>query len=109
MKFFEQNCQQLIWRNHGETLKITPWGADSLRVQSVPMGEIEDTRYALLEPEMPYELEGFRGSVLFPGSMISEDDGSVKIYYGAADTVECVATAKLDDLLALVTKEGKIG
>ena len=56
---------------------------------------------ALLEPEMPYELEGFRGSVLFPGSMIPEDDGSVKIYYGAADTVECVATAKLADLLAL--------
>ena len=64
---------------------------------------------ALLEPEMKYELEGFRGSVLFPGSMIAEDDGSVKIYYGAADTVECVATAKLADLLSLVTKEGKIG
>ena len=32
---------------------------------------------ALLEPEMPYELEGFRGSVLFPGSMILEDDGEV--------------------------------
>ena len=57
----------------------------------------------LLEPEMPYELEGFRGSVLFPGSMILEDDGSVKIYYGAADTVECVATARLNDLLELVS------
>jgi beta-1,4-mannooligosaccharide/beta-1,4-mannosyl-N-acetylglucosamine phosphorylase len=56
---------------------------------------------ALLEPEMPYELEGFRGSVLFPGSMVPEDDGSVKIYYGAADTVECLATARLDDLLDL--------
>lgn len=57
---------------------------------------------ALLEPEMPYELEGFRGSVLFPGAMIPEDDGTVKIYYGAADTVECVATAKLDDLVNLI-------
>ena len=61
---------------------------------------------ALLEPEMPYELEGFRGSVLFPGAMIPEDDGTVKIYYGAADTVECVATAKLNDLLSLI-KVGK--
>jgi len=55
----------------------------------------------LLEPQEKYELEGFRGSVLFPGAMIPEDDGSVKIYYGAADTVECVATAQLDDLLRL--------
>ena len=56
---------------------------------------------ALLEPEAPYELEGFRGSVLFPGSMVPEPDGTVKIYYGAADTVECFATARLSDLLDL--------
>ncbi len=56
---------------------------------------------ALLEPEAPYELEGFRGSVLFPGSMVPEPDGTVKIYYGAADTVECLATARLSDLLDL--------
>lgn len=53
----------------------------------------------LMEPEAPYELEGFRGHVLFPGGLILEDDGQVKIYYGAADTVECLATAHVDDLL----------
>ena len=53
----------------------------------------------LLLPEADYELDGYRGSVLFPGGMILEDDGEVKIYYGAADTVECLATARLDDLL----------
>jgi beta-1,4-mannooligosaccharide/beta-1,4-mannosyl-N-acetylglucosamine phosphorylase len=52
-------------------------------------------------PRAPYELEGFRGHVLFPGGMILEEDGEVKIYYGAADTVECLATAHVDDLLAL--------
>ncbi|MBN1435567.1 MAG: glycoside hydrolase family 130 protein [Sedimentisphaerales bacterium] len=52
-------------------------------------------------PEEPYELEGFRGSVLFPGGLILEPDGQVKIYYGAADTVECLATANVDDLLKL--------
>ena len=31
--------------------------------------------------------------------MILEDSGEVKIYYGAADTVECLATANVDDLL----------
>ena len=55
----------------------------------------------LMVPEAPYELEGFRGYALFPGGMILEDDGEVKIYYGAADTVECLATARVDDLVAL--------
>lgn len=43
----------------------------------------------------------FRASVIFPGGMILEDSGEVKIYYGAADTVECLATAHVDDLVAL--------
>lgn len=55
----------------------------------------------LLAPEAPYECEGYRGHVLFPGGMILEDSGEVKLYYGAADTVECLATAHVDDLLAL--------
>ncbi|MBT3294844.1 MAG: glycosidase [Verrucomicrobia bacterium] len=45
--------------------------------------------------------DGFREDVIFPGGMLLEDDGEVKIYYGAADTVECLATAHVDDLLAL--------
>ncbi len=56
----------------------------------------------LMAPETPYEAdEGFRQNTIFPGGMILEDDGEVKLYYGAADTVECLATASLDDLLAL--------
>jgi beta-1,4-mannooligosaccharide/beta-1,4-mannosyl-N-acetylglucosamine phosphorylase len=56
----------------------------------------------LLAPEAPYEVAGgFRNHVIFPGGMILEDSGEVKIYYGAADTVECLATAHVDDLLAL--------
>ena len=56
----------------------------------------------LIKATEPYELEGFRGSAIFPGGMIAEPDGSVKIYYGAADTVECLATSTIDDLLALI-------
>lgn len=58
----------------------------------------------ILAPELPYEMEGMRGEVIFPGGMILEDSGEVKIYYGAADTVECLATAHVDDLLALCEK-----
>ena len=55
----------------------------------------------IIKPEEPYELKGMRGEVVFPGGMILEDSGEVKIYYGAADTVECLATAHVDDLIGL--------
>ena len=56
----------------------------------------------LIVPEEPYETEnGFRNDVIFPGGMILEENGEVKIYYGAADTVECMATANVEDLLSL--------
>lgn len=56
----------------------------------------------LIAPETEYEVEeGYRTNVIFPGGMILEDDGTVKIYYGASDTVECMATARVEDLIAL--------
>lgn len=56
----------------------------------------------LIAPEASYETAGgFRNDVIFPGGMILEDSGEVKIYYGAADTWECLATAHVDDLVRL--------
>jgi beta-1,4-mannooligosaccharide/beta-1,4-mannosyl-N-acetylglucosamine phosphorylase len=55
----------------------------------------------LLSPETEYELYGFRNNVIFPGGMILEKDGEVKIYYGAADAVVALATAHVSDLLSL--------
>jgi len=61
----------------------------------------------LIAPEASYETDGgFRNDVIFPGGMILEDSGEVKIYYGAADTVECLATADVNDLLDLCTPVG---
>mgnify|MGYP003316339466 CR=1 FL=1 len=64
------------------------------------------SKLPLIAPETYYETQtGFRQHVIFPGGMILEDDGEVKIYYGAADTVECGATAKLEELIALCKEE----
>jgi beta-1,4-mannooligosaccharide/beta-1,4-mannosyl-N-acetylglucosamine phosphorylase len=61
------------------------------------------SRKPLLAPEAPYETAaGFRNDVVFPCGLIVEDDGEVKLYYGAADAVMCLASAHVDDLLALV-------
>jgi len=56
----------------------------------------------LLAPEAPYEIAGgFRNHAIFPCGMILEDSGEVKLYYGAADIVTCLATADADDLVRL--------
>ncbi len=60
----------------------------------------------LIVADMPFEqADGFRQNVIFPGGMINEPDGTVKIYYGASDTVECVATANIADLIDLCLGE----
>ena len=54
----------------------------------------------LMVPEADYEIKGgFRNNVIFPCGLILEDSGEVKIYYGAADTVVCLASADIDDLI----------
>lgn len=45
--------------------------------------------------------DGFRKDVIFPGGLILEDNGEVKIYYGASDSYECLATADVNDLIDL--------
>jgi beta-1,4-mannooligosaccharide/beta-1,4-mannosyl-N-acetylglucosamine phosphorylase len=60
----------------------------------------------LLAPDAGYETDGgFRNHVIFPTGIILESSGEVKIYYGSADTVVCLATAHVDDLIQLCLKK----
>lgn len=70
-----------------------------------PSKVIGMSKLPLIAPGAEYERNGFRNDVIFPGGMILEDTGEVKIYYGAADTVECLATAHVDDLIQLCTNK----
>ena len=57
----------------------------------------------VLSPLAPYERVGDIPNVVFPcGYVHDEASGEIRLYYGAADTSICVATARLDDLLAAV-------
>jgi len=58
----------------------------------------------ILSPEEPYELSGHAPNVVFASSQIVEPDGSVKIYYGAADRYQCVADTHIDLLLEAALK-----
>lgn len=67
-----------------------------------PTKELGMYKNPLIAPETYYETdEGFRQNTIFPGGMVLEDDGEVKIYYGASDCFECVCTASVDDLVKL--------
>ena len=67
-----------------------------------PSRIIGRSRQWLLQPEEPYEFNGNVGNVVFPCGAIPESDGTVKIYYGAADQCMCLATASLEELLETV-------
>ncbi len=55
----------------------------------------------ILQPEEPCEVTGYVHNVVFTCGAIPEDDGTVKIYWGGADTVVCMGTAVIDDLVSL--------
>jgi predicted GH43/DUF377 family glycosyl hydrolase len=64
-----------------------------------PAKVIAKCEESILEPEEDYELMGQTPSVVFTSGAVVEDNGEVKVYYGGADTVQCVATTTVDDLL----------
>ncbi len=55
----------------------------------------------ILAPEETWELTGYVHNVVFTCGAVAEEDGSVKIYWAGADSVMCVGTASLDELVEL--------
>ncbi len=55
----------------------------------------------ILQPEDPWEVSGYVPNVVFTCGAVPEDDGTVKIYWGGADTVMCAGTARIDELVQL--------
>lgn len=54
----------------------------------------------LLGPQEPYERVGDVANVVFPcGHVLEAESGTLRLYYGAADTCIAVATAQISDLL----------
>lgn len=54
----------------------------------------------ILAPLAPYERTGDVPNVVFPCGLVHHPDSDdVRLYYGAADSSICLATARLRDLL----------
>jgi len=53
----------------------------------------------ILEPEDPWERVGYVPNVVFSCAAVPEEDDTMKIYWGGADTVMCVGTANIHELV----------
>jgi beta-1,2-mannobiose phosphorylase / 1,2-beta-oligomannan phosphorylase len=57
----------------------------------------------VLSPSAPYERTGDIPNAVFPCGLVHDvASGELRLYYGAADTTVCLATAQLDDVLDVV-------
>ncbi len=59
------------------------------------------TPHFIFGPEEEYERMGDIPNVVFPCGAIVEDDGTLKMYYGAADTCIALAEASIEEIIDL--------
>jgi len=55
----------------------------------------------ILQPEDPWEIVGYVHNVVFTCGAVPEEDGTLKLYWGGADTVMCAGTAIIEELVEL--------
>lgn len=61
----------------------------------------------ILQPEDEWEVSGYVPNVVFTCGAIPENDGSVKIYWGGADSVMCVGSANIEELVDLCLEDSR--
>lgn len=73
-----------------------------LKDPSIVIGVADDW---ILQPEDKWEITGYVPNVVFTCGAVDEEDGSVKIYWGGADSVMCVGTANINELVDMCIKK----
>ncbi len=61
----------------------------------------------ILQPEDVWEVTGYVPNVVFTCGAVPEDDGTLKLYWGAADKVMCAGTAVIDELVELCLTDSR--
>ena len=84
-------------KSEGES-GIGTYGAGKLMLDLDQPSKILSAGEQILKPEMEYECLGFVPNVVFPTGIIQQEN-SLLIYAGAADTSTCIVELGLDDLL----------
>jgi len=72
-----------------------------------PLRIIGRTKGPFLVPQEKYETDGYVKNIVFPSGAILDNE-TLKIFYGAADTVSAMAEVKLENLLAALKPDNNI-
>ena len=86
---------------------------DGYRVGAVIVDEndpekiLARTKNFIMEPEYDYETKGYYNGCVFPTGVCVKD-GTMFVYYGAADKFVCVATANFDEFCDQLYEEGRL-
>lgn len=72
--------------------------------KDAPLKVIARTKEPIMSPELPYETDGFYSRCIFPGGNVVVD-GTLYVYYGAADRYVGVATCPLNELVDYLKTE----
>jgi predicted GH43/DUF377 family glycosyl hydrolase len=63
------------------------------------------TKEFIMAPQEKNDFMGDVGGAIFPCGWRVHDDGKIKLYYGAADSVICCAESTLKDVINRVLKD----
>lgn len=61
----------------------------------------------ILQPEDEWEITGYVPNVVFTCGAVPEEDGTLKLYWGAADKVMCAGTAVIEELVDLCLTDSR--
>jgi len=87
--------------------KVFYYASAALLDINQPWRVIARRKTPLIEPEMPYEIQGQIGNVVFPcGAVVI--DGRLFVYYGGGDSVIGVASMELSELLESLLMESEV-
>jgi len=66
----------------------------------MPERIITRSRQPIFEPRADYELTGIYGQCVFHNGLVADDDGTLTVYYGAADRICAAAVTTVDEMVA---------
>ncbi len=92
---------------HGVSSRDREYRVGALLLDAAdPEKVIARTKDFIMEPEHPYEKDGFYSGCVFPtGNVIVGD--TLYVYYGGADRYCCAATCSVSELIKFLLSEGK--
>jgi predicted GH43/DUF377 family glycosyl hydrolase len=70
-----------------------------------PETVISRSRRPVLEPEAPYEMTGVYGNCVFSNGVVAWEDGTLMVYYGAADSICAAAVTTVEEMIAAARNE----